>query len=128
MTTKPAQAAITLTNVRPLKPTTAPPNLVYIGPRRAGWPRSPLAMPHLHVGASRRLAPTALHRIAGLARRGDVLLGCWGPLAVCHGEVVKAAVEWILARLARPVQVGDRVCFIHVIGEERSATTARRFH
>ena len=63
--------------------------------------------------------PGKLHRIAGLARQGDVLLGCWGSPALGYGEVVKAAVEWILTKLARPVQVGDTVCFTNVRGEKR---------
>jgi hypothetical protein len=57
-------------------------------------------------------------REVSLASCGDVLLGCWGPPAQGYGEVVQAAVEWILARLARPVQVGDTVCFTNVRGEK----------
>jgi len=38
-----------------------------------------------------------LRRIAWLVQAGeDVQLGCWCKPAACHGDVVKAAVEWLL--------------------------------
>jgi hypothetical protein len=97
--------------------TTYQPNLIYIGPRRAGWPRSPLTLPYKFRSDRDRSAAIAayrgrlweriqagdptvlepLRRIAELARSGDVLLGCWCAPAPCHGEVVKAAGEWLMA-------------------------------
>ncbi len=39
-----------------------------------------------------------LLRLAGLAGEGDITLGCWCKPHACHVDVVKAALEWMLAR------------------------------
>lgn len=41
---------------------------------------------------------TELRRVLALARRGDVhLICCCAPLS-CHGDVIKAAVEWMAGK------------------------------
>jgi hypothetical protein len=38
-----------------------------------------------------------LKRIAQMVKAGkDVRLGCWCKPAACHGDVIKAAVEWLI--------------------------------
>lgn len=37
-----------------------------------------------------------LYRLAEIAREGHLNLGCWCAPQSCHGDVVKAAIEWIL--------------------------------
>jgi hypothetical protein len=71
------------------------------------------------IQADDRTVVDELHRIAHMARQGDVLLGCLCPPAPCHGEVVKVAVEWLIEKLARPVQVCDTVSFTNVLGAKR---------
>ncbi|MGE0129305.1 MAG: DUF4326 domain-containing protein [Blastocatellales bacterium] len=36
-----------------------------------------------------------LHRLAKLAKSGDLILACWCFPEKCHAETIKAAVEWI---------------------------------
>jgi len=35
-------------------------------------------------------------RLARLAKKGDLYLGCWCAPLPCHGDVVKKAIEWII--------------------------------
>lgn len=37
-----------------------------------------------------------LARLAATARKRDLYLACWCAPEACHGDVVKAAIEWIL--------------------------------
>ena len=35
-----------------------------------------------------------LHRLAELAKQGDLTLVCWCAPKPCHGDVIKAYIEW----------------------------------
>ena len=37
-----------------------------------------------------------IHRLATLAKSGDLVLACWCFPQQCHAAVVKAAIEWII--------------------------------
>ncbi len=37
-----------------------------------------------------------LARLANLAKRGDLELACWCKPKACHGDVLKACIEWML--------------------------------
>lgn len=85
----------------------------YIGREWAGWEASPLGNPYKSVPPYRRWlwaemrdatdAGRAVYALAERARAGeDIKLGCWckskGVDAPCHGDVVKAAMEWIISQ------------------------------
>ena len=38
-----------------------------------------------------------LFRLVRLAKKGDLYLGCYCAPRACHGDVIKAEIEWILA-------------------------------
>jgi hypothetical protein len=103
---------ITVVNIR-----NAPPNAVYIGrkmPKHAG---SPLGNPFKPADPNneddRQLclrnyktwlwrqmcfetrAAAELQRLATLAQTQDIALACWCAPKSCHGEIVKAAIEFL---------------------------------
>ena len=93
------------------------PGIVYIGRRMPGRSGSPLGNPYKPgqcdgdpIELYRRwlweqiqsdtLQRREIERLAGLHRAGqEVLLGCWCAPASCHGDVVKAAIEWRTSQL-----------------------------
>jgi hypothetical protein len=104
---------ITVVNIR-----TAPPNAIYIGREMPGLPVSPLGNPFrpadLQNADGRSLcirnyrrwiwdqiktrgpAFAELQRLAEIARTQDLVLACWCAPKSCHGDVVKAAIEWMI--------------------------------
>lgn len=108
---------------------------IYIG--RAGFnrPASPLANPYkLRAGYSRDEciadykrwlweqirtwgpAKDELERIADTVRGGqDVALACWCAPQACHGDVVKAALHWMLGvdprKISEPAKVEQAALF-----------------
>lgn len=102
---------ITVVNVR----TDKRPAIVYVGRRMPGRAGSPLGNPYKAgehddpIALYRRWlwqqlqgdtpARREIRRLAELHQAGhDLLLGCWCTPAPCHGEIVKAAVEWMTAQ------------------------------
>ena len=45
----------------------------------------------------------ALRELSNIARDGDMALVCWCAPLPCHGDVIKAAIEWLLSQ---PLEVG----------------------
>lgn len=96
----------------------APSNAVYIGRKMPRHEGSPLGNPYKPVDvnseASRleclaqykrwlwgklktqNLASDELMRLVGIAQQRDLHLACWCAPLSCHGDVVKAAVEWLM--------------------------------
>jgi hypothetical protein len=98
-----------------------PDGWIYIGRAVAGHAGSPLQNPwrlhefsdrelilakykrHLWEALKRPRGEDALairlevFRLARLAKKGDLHLGCWCAPLPCHGDLVKAAVEWVIA-------------------------------
>ena len=44
-----------------------------------------------------------LQRLASIARDGELVLICWCAPLPCHGDIIKAAIEWLLSQ---PLEVG----------------------
>lgn len=105
---------ITVVNVR-----SAPPAAIYIGRPMPGRAGSPLGNPFKPANPnnedSRRLclaqykrwlweqmqgdtpAAAELARLAKLAQEQDVALACWCAPKSCHGDIIKAAIEFLNA-------------------------------
>ena len=116
------------------------PEVIYIGrwmPRRAGSPlgnpfkanKYPDAIDRYRRWLWEQLASDTpqrreMNRLVELHRAGrDLLLGCWCAPEPCHGDVVKAAIEWMAGPVTQkqPEQqpaslVGARVCFTNLYG------------
>jgi hypothetical protein len=43
-------------------------------------------------------ASKELRHLATIAQSGDLQLGCWCSPQSCHGDVIKAAIEWVIAQ------------------------------
>lgn len=104
---------ITIVNVRKKQPADFPPTFVYVGRRVGSWRGSPLGNSYKPAADTDAITlfrqwlwdqmqdPTSpatveLHRLAALARAGDLQLGCWCAPEPCHAEVIKSAIEWLL--------------------------------
>jgi hypothetical protein len=105
---------ITITNIR-----TASSAAIYIGRAMPGRPGSPLGNPHKPANPrnedSRRLclaqykrwlweqmqgdtpAAAELAHLANLALEQDLELACWCAPKSCHGDIIKAAIEFLNA-------------------------------
>jgi len=109
---------ITVVSVRGINPQSAPPDLIYIGRRSGNWRQSPLANPFKltpddiredvidryrqylwqRVKRNEPAITSELTRIASMVQRGEaVMLGCWCSPLICHGDVVKEAIIWMIA-------------------------------
>ena len=49
-----------------------------------------------------------LLRLAAIARERDLYLCCWCAPEACHGDVVKAAIEWILSTIGPVQEAGEK--------------------
>ena len=47
-----------------------------------------------------------LFRLVRLARKGDLYIGCYCKPRDCHGDIIKAAIEWIIEK---GIEEGDDI-------------------
>lgn len=90
-------------------------DITYIGREMTGWPASVLA--NRYKFSSREIniqnykawlwceykedgeVKAELERLVNLVVDGkDVLLGCWCAPLACHGDVIKACIEWMISQ------------------------------
>lgn len=109
---------ITVVNVRRLSPLEMPPTFVYVGRQNGNWHWSPLGNPYRvenfpkpqgAIFAYRRwlwrrlqdpesAQAKELLRLMQIAQADDLQLGCWCHPAPCHADVIKSALEWLIAK------------------------------
>jgi hypothetical protein len=109
---------ITVVSVRGKHPSDMPPNFVYVGRKLGAWAGSPLGNPYrpenfperggaieafrqwlwMQMKNPESEASKELRHLATIAQSGDLQLGCWCSPQSCHGDVIKAAIEWVIAQ------------------------------
>jgi hypothetical protein len=102
---------VLVVNVKGLSPNDR--SVVYIGRDFAGWQGSVLGNPYKHGSRDEIIrrykgwlwaeyqqggdVASEINRLVELVRRGKhIKLGCWCKPLACHGDVVKALIEYLL--------------------------------